>query len=106
MESCLDDIENLWLSQGKFIAGDEITVADLFAACEIEQPRMSIIALTFIFVSNVDIFLGMAGYNPTKGRTILKNWLDRVKEATDPYYKEAHVVVNKIAAKQNIASKL
>lgn len=39
MEDCLDKIETLWLSQGKYLAGDELTVADLFAACEIEQPR-------------------------------------------------------------------
>lgn len=38
MENCLTSIEDLWLSQGRYIVGDELTVADLFAACEIEQP--------------------------------------------------------------------
>lgn len=38
MSSCLDSIETLWLSQNRYIAGNEISVADLFAACEIEQP--------------------------------------------------------------------
>lgn len=38
MLSCLDNVEKLWLSQEKYIAGDVLTVADLFAACEIEQP--------------------------------------------------------------------
>ena len=39
MENCLDFIENEWLGKGnKYIVGDEISVADLFAACEIEQP--------------------------------------------------------------------
>lgn len=39
MAKCLDSIEVLWLSQGKYIAGDHITVADIIAATEIEQPR-------------------------------------------------------------------
>lgn len=43
MTDCLDKIEELWLSQGKYIVGDQLTVADLFAACEIEQPRKLLI---------------------------------------------------------------
>lgn len=82
MQRCLDDIEKLWLSQGKYIVGNELTVADLFAACEIEQPRM-------------------AGFDPTEGRPILKKWLERVREETKPYYEEAHVILNKIVAKGN-----
>lgn len=88
MQRCLDSIEIFWLSQGKYIVGDELTVADLFAACEIEQPRM-------------------AGFEPTEGRPILKEWLDRVKAETQPYYEEANVILNKVVAKgQKIASKL
>lgn len=49
MERCLDSIETLWLSQGKYIVGDEITVADLFAACEIEQPS-KYNAMLFCFI--------------------------------------------------------
>lgn len=37
LDSSLGDIETLWLSQGKYLAGDQITVADLFGACEVEQ---------------------------------------------------------------------
>lgn len=36
-DEALDKIEQRWLNQSKFIAGDKLTVADLFAACEIEQ---------------------------------------------------------------------
>lgn len=43
MAQCLDNIETLWLSQGKYIAGDHITVADIVAATEIEQPRNKVI---------------------------------------------------------------
>lgn len=40
MENTLDMIENIWLDRTKFLAGNEITVADIFGACEIEQPSM------------------------------------------------------------------
>lgn len=33
----LDTLENVWLSQGDFLIGDDVTVADLWAICEIEQ---------------------------------------------------------------------
>lgn len=39
MSDTLDFMESVWLSPGPWIAGDEISVADLWAACEIEQPR-------------------------------------------------------------------
>ena len=40
MENCLHQIESIWLKNGekKFIAGDEITIADIMACCELEQP--------------------------------------------------------------------
>ncbi|KAI7815383.1 glutathione S-transferase [Rhyzopertha dominica] len=76
MSSCLDSIETLWLSQNRYIAGNEISVADLFAACEIEQPRM-------------------AGYDPKNGRPKLAEWLDRVRQETNPFYDEAHEVLNR-----------
>lgn len=53
MENTLDQIENDWLGDKKWIAGDEITVADIFAACEIEQPSNTLI---FIFFT-VKIFI-------------------------------------------------
>jgi len=40
MEKCLSEIENIWLESGKkkFITGDKISIADLLACCELEQP--------------------------------------------------------------------
>ncbi|KAK9710564.1 Glutathione S-transferase, N-terminal domain [Popillia japonica] len=80
MIDVLDQMETHWLQDKQFINGDEISAADIWAACEIEQPRI-------------------AGYEPSEGRPILKAWLDRVKEATNPYYDQAHVFINKIVAK-------
>lgn len=37
MESALDTIVNVWLKDKPFIVGNEITVADLVAATEVEQ---------------------------------------------------------------------
>lgn len=38
MEKTLDDLENIWLKENKFLTGDKLTAADIWAACELEQP--------------------------------------------------------------------
>nr|WCC58248.1 glutathione S-transferase [Pharsalia antennata] len=87
--NALDQFEELFLSDGPFINGDEISFADIQAACEIEQPRM-------------------AGFDPTENRLKLKMWLERVRNECNPYYDEAHAGVNKIAeeTKHNVQAKL
>ncbi|KAK9887760.1 hypothetical protein WA026_000075 [Henosepilachna vigintioctopunctata] len=75
----MDKIENLWLRDQKFICGNILTVADIFAACEIEQPRMT-------------------GFDPTKGRPKLETWMNEVRKELDPVYSEAHLVLNELAA--------
>ncbi|GBP82952.1 Glutathione S-transferase theta-3 [Eumeta japonica] len=78
MINCLDLFETKWLSQGYlFLTGDNITVADLWAACEIEQPRM-------------------AGFDATLKYPNIAAWMQRVKAYFNPYYEEGHVIVNKI----------
>lgn len=37
METNLGIIENIWLERSDFLCGKHMTVADIFAACEIEQ---------------------------------------------------------------------
>ncbi|XP_050087219.1 glutathione S-transferase theta-1-like [Anopheles aquasalis] len=88
MDSCLDFIEQEFLGHGSpYIVGDQISIADLVAACEIEQPRM-------------------AGYDPCAGRPNLTQWMERVKSATNPYYEQAHKLVYKIAAASEPKPKL
>ncbi|KAM3965359.1 glutathione S-transferase theta 1 [Aphomia sociella] len=83
MEKALEDFSTKWLGRGnEFITGDSITVADLLAACELEQPRMS-------------------GYDPKEKFTIISEWHQKVRNYFNPYYDEGHVILNKIAAKHN-----
>lgn len=42
-EQALQSIEDIWLADNNYIVGDKLTVADLFAACEIEQTSKKII---------------------------------------------------------------
>lgn len=71
-----DLIQNHFLDQGKFIIGDEISVADLFAIAEINQPWM-------------------AGFDVAATRPRLAAWMEDVKSETQPHYDQSHVVVNK-----------
>lgn len=43
MESQLKILEEIWLKDTRFVVGNEMTVADLFGACEVEQTSKQII---------------------------------------------------------------
>ncbi|GJQ65459.1 GstT1 [Trypoxylus dichotomus] len=87
MENCLDNVEALWLNGGPYITGDQLTAADVWAACEIEQ-------------------LTAAGYDPKVGRPKLAAFLERVRHETNPYYDEAHKEIYQIVEMENKRSKL
>merc|ERR1719166_420363 len=77
MTKALDTVESVWLEKGKnkYITGsDKISVADIWACCELEQPSM-------------------AGYDVRKGRPILEEYMNRVKGELNPHYDDAHKVV-------------
>ena len=82
MEACLNDFERVWLAGGnrKYVVGDRISVADILAACEMEQPSM-------------------AGYDVTQGRGVLGEYLKRVKGELNPHYDEVSSVVYKMRDK-------
>lgn len=73
----LDQIENLWLKDKPFIAGKELTIADLLAVTELEQP-------------------GMAGYDVKQGHPKITEYMERVRERLQPHYDDAHDVVRKV----------
>jgi len=90
MENVLDLLENVWLQSNEkdFLTSKEISFADILAACELEQPRI-------------------ADYNPFEGRPRLTKWYQKVKEITNPYYDQAHAILNKIVtSNDNKKSKL
>jgi len=76
METCLEEMERIWLKNGQkdFIAGGKISVADILAACEMEQP-------------------GMAGYDVRNRSPIMKAYMERVQDSLNPHYDVAHEVV-------------
>ncbi|KRT79584.1 Glutathione S-transferase, partial [Oryctes borbonicus] len=77
MIDCLNGFETVWLAKGPFLTGNDITAADLWAACEIEQPRI-------------------CGYDPREGRPALKAWIERVKKNFNPTYDKAHGPLYKV----------
>ncbi|XP_062539528.1 glutathione S-transferase theta-2B-like [Armigeres subalbatus] len=79
----LDVFEREWLDGGRqpFVTGKELTFADVLAACEIEQPKL-------------------AGFDPRVGRPQLAAWMERVREATNPYYDQAHKMLYKLTPKE------
>ena len=80
MENTLKEIEQIWLDGGKrkYIAGPNgegaLSVADIMACCELEQPSV-------------------AGYDVRKGRPILEEYMNRVKEELNPHYDDVHKVL-------------
>ena len=97
MVKCLDEFEGVWLRGGarRWVAGaEQISVADILAACELEQPSM-------------------AGYTVTRDRAVLADYVARyrssheclvsecdcdvrVKQELSPHYDDISAVVYKM----------
>lgn len=71
-----DQLQNHFLDKGKYITGDKISVADLFAVAEINQPWMG-------------------GFDVAATRPRLAAWMEDVKSETQPHYDQSHVIVKK-----------
>ena len=68
LHACLDDFERMWLRDGRsYLAGEAISVADILAVCELEQP-------------------GMAGFRVGEGRPAIAEYMDRVRRDLNPHY--------------------
>jgi len=79
LDRCLDDIERVFLrNNSKFINGlDDISIADLFAVAEMEQP------------------MG-ANYDVLANRPILTAYVNRVRGRLQPHYDFAHQFIRKV----------
>ncbi|XP_068144674.1 glutathione S-transferase theta-1-like [Drosophila tropicalis] len=73
---CLESLEHFWLDN-EFIIGSHLTIADLFAASEISQIKL-------------------CQYNVNEQQfPKVAKWFKRVREASNPYFDEAHEFVYK-----------
>ncbi|CAG9860580.1 unnamed protein product [Phyllotreta striolata] len=79
MEKSLTDFENIFLTNGPYILGDNLSYVDIHAACEIEQTRV-------------------AGYDARNYSPKIKNWIEHVRSECNPVYDEAHKFINKLAS--------
>ena len=84
MVTCLNDFERVWLGGGakQYVVGEKISVADILAVCELEQPSM-------------------AGYDVTRDRQVLGDYMARVKTELQPHYDDVSSVVYKMRDKFN-----
>ncbi|KDR15740.1 Glutathione S-transferase theta-1 [Zootermopsis nevadensis] len=83
MKTTLGLIENVWLENTPYLTGNQITIADLLGVCEIEQPRI-------------------AGYDARAEYPKIAAWMEKVCQDLDPYYNEAHRILNKMAMKSQL----
>ncbi|CAG9860579.1 unnamed protein product [Phyllotreta striolata] len=79
LERCLKDFERIFLSNGPFILGDQISYVDIHAATEIEQTRT-------------------ACYDARDHFPKIRIWLDNVRSECNPAYDEAHVIINELTS--------
>ncbi|KAK5620005.1 hypothetical protein CRENBAI_003715 [Crenichthys baileyi] len=74
LDATLDKLESMFLRRQPFLCGDDITVADLLAICELMQPLGS-------------------GRDILKDRPQLQHWRSRVQSALGESFDEAHAVL-------------
>jgi len=77
LKRSLDFMEDSFLVESQFVAGDTMTIADLLVACELAQA----------VVANYDI---------GQGRPLLAGWFDRVRAQLQPHFDD---VVSVLAGK-------
>jgi len=80
MEKALGRMESHWLKRSKFVGGDEISIADILAVCELYEPAV-------------------CGYDCFSANQALVDWHARVHEILDPELEDANVILNKLKKK-------
>ncbi|XP_041756364.1 glutathione S-transferase theta-1-like isoform X2 [Coregonus clupeaformis] len=78
----LEKLENMFLKRQPFLCGDDISLADLLAMCELMQP------------------LG-GGRDILKDRPKLLSWKSRVQSALGDSFDEAHIVLYRLRDRSN-----
>ncbi|NP_956815.2 glutathione S-transferase theta-2 [Danio rerio] len=80
LSGTLDKLENMFLKRQAFLCGDDISLADLLAICELMQPMSS-------------------GRDILKDRPKLLSWRSRVQSALSDSFDEAHTIVYRLRDK-------
>jgi glutathione S-transferase len=102
LRSALKDLDAYWLKERKFVAGNDISVADLLIACEVEQLCLldAVAAIT-------------DGRSPSMQTLLdphqqIQEWLKRVRESCGRQYEEVHKVLRNVRDRMvtHFASKL
>ena len=106
LSETLDLMETTWLKENPYVAGKEITIADLLAVTELEQPgilnRVLILNFSRLYIVlhlSYEFVLGMAGYDVRDNRPIISAYMDLVKSKLNPHYDEVHSIVYKTKQK-------
>ncbi|XP_020505433.1 glutathione S-transferase theta-2 [Labrus bergylta] len=74
LQDTLDKLESMFLRRQPFLCGDDITVADLLAVCELMQPMVG-------------------GRDVLQQRPQLQHWRSRVQSAVGDSFDKAHAVL-------------
>jgi glutathione S-transferase len=77
LETSLDYMENVFLKESLYLAGEDISIADLLGICELMQPYST-------------------GHDIKKGRPRLAAYVERMQQQLQPHFDPAHVMVYKI----------
>ena len=82
MKKTLDQIETIWLANGEknYLCGDKISVADIVAVCELEQPLM-------------------AGMDVRTNQPLLTTYMKRIQTELSPHYDDVHEKVYQVRDK-------
>lgn len=103
LDKALDEMNDIWLENG-FMAGDKLTVADIFAACDLEQiseigdpkpQKANFLPFSLSELSGKDAFVG---------RDRLTNWYKRVVPILEPHFTNHSRFVHKHAEKRMMSS--
>ena len=72
------DLEKFWLKRSTYLAGEQLTTADLLGVCEMMQPIAT-------------------GYDvDPKAFPRVVQWMERVKKDTAPYFEESHAIIMRV----------
>ncbi|KAH8324732.1 hypothetical protein KR074_012074 [Drosophila pseudoananassae] len=105
VEANLGLVERIWLEKD-FLIGDKLTVADIFGASEINQMSKNVNLFLRNSHPNSISFPELCQYNVSEKKfPKVAKWLERVRDATNPYHDEAHDFLYK-TSKQQASAKL